>query len=352
MSTSGTFTFGSSNNDAVVTEAFERLGILGDALTAQQIQSATRSFNLLLSQWISQGPNLWTVKEEMLSLTPNQGTYSMPTATSCILEATIRTSQRPLGGTAYSSAGGTAAYAFDDNSLTACTQTSADGYISYYYGANGDYGIAMVGIQSNVTTTYTLVGEYSSDNVTWTNSITIPAQTYTAGINVWFIPQVPTNATYYRIRETGGATLNVQELYFNTTLNDVPITAISRSEWVSYPNKNQSGRPTSFYFNRQINPSVTLWPVPSAGYNNLYYTRVEEMQDVGSLTNTPQIPQRFFEAACSGMAWRLAMKYAPEKAEALKADYQQAFDIACREDRERVPTRIYGSFMNGWGNPL
>jgi len=352
MSTSGTYTFGSANNDAIVSESFMRIGLLPDLITAQKIQSATVSFNLLLSNWINKGPNLWTVKEEMLNLIPNQNTYSMPTATSAILEATIRTSQRPLGGTAYSSAGGTAQNAFDNNSATACTQTAPNGYISYYYGANVQYGVAMVGIQSNTTTTYTLVGEYSNDNITWTSSVTIPAQVYTAGVNVWFLPSVPTLATYYRVRETAGATLSVQELYFNTTLNDIPITAISRSEWVAYPNKNQTGRPTSYYFNRQINPSVTLWPTPSAPYNNLFYTRVEEMQDVGSLVNSAQIPQRFFEAAASGLAWMLSIKYAPEKTEYLEKCYREAFDEAAREDRERVPTRIYGSFMQGWGNPL
>ncbi len=208
----------------------------------------------------------------------------------------------------------------------------------------------MVGIQSNVTTTYTLVGEYSIDNVTWTNSVTMPAQTYTAGNNVWFVVDVPTLAQYYRVRETGGATLDVQELYFNTTIYDIPITRISREEWIDYPQKNQTGRPSSFYVNRQINPTITLWPTPVSPYNNLFYTRVREMQDLGSLTNMPEIPQRFMEAFSAGLAWKLAPKYAPAKITMLKELYMEAFDLAAREDRERVPLRIYGDYMSGWGS--
>lgn len=351
MSTSGTYIFGSATNDELVTDAFERLGELPDLFTVQQIKSATRSANLLLSEWINEGLNLWTVSEEMLNLIPNQNTYLLPTATSDVLEATIRTTTRPAGGTAFSSAGGTAQNAFDNNSATACTQTAPDGYISYNYGNNNTYGIALVGIQSNVTRDYTLVGEYSADNATWTNSVTIPVQTFTAGLNVWFVVPVPTLAQYYRIRETGGAILDVQELYFNTNVQDIPITRISREEYINYPQKNQTGRPTSFYVNRQINPTISLWPTPIGPYFNMFYTRVVEMQDLGSPTQMPEIPQRFMEAFCAGLACKLAPKYAPQKLAMLKELYREAFNLAAREDRERVPLRIYGdSINNGWGH--
>lgn len=352
MSTSGTYLFGNATNDSLVSDSFERIGIIPDALTALQIQSAIRSANLLLSEWVNKGLNLWTVKQEMLNLVANQNTYNLPTATSDVLEATIRTSQRPLGGTAYSSAGGVAQNAFDAIPGTACIQTAPNGYISYDYGSSNYYAISMVGIQSNTTTIYTLVGEYSFDNITWISSVSMPAQTYTAGSNVWFVVSVPTNAQYYRVRETGGATLNIQELYFNTTLYDIPITRISREEWINYPQKNQTGRPSSFYVNRQINPTITLWPTPTGPYNNLFYTRVCEMQDLGSLTQMPEIPQRFFEAFSTGLAFKLSPKYAPQKIEMMRDLYNEAFDSAAREDRERVPLRVYGDYISGWGNVI
>lgn len=348
MSTSGTFNFGATINDQFFIDAYERCGVLPDLITAEQIQSAQRSANLLLSEWVNRGLNLWTVTQENLNLNANQSAYTLPYPTSDILEANIRTSQRPLGGTAFSSAGGVAQNAFDNNPATACTQTVPNGYISYNYGTNVTYAIQMVGIQSNATLVYTLVGEYSPDNINWFNAITIPAQTYTLGQNVWFVIPVPANAEYFRIRETGGATLNVQELYFNIVVQDIPITRISRSEYIYLPNKNQTGRPTSFYVDRLINPTVYLWPTPTAQYNNMFYTRVQLMQDIGSLTNNPYVPQRFYDAFVAGVAVKLAQKYIPSRYEMLKESAAIAYNIAANEDVERVPLRVYGDYTQGW----
>jgi hypothetical protein len=348
MATSGTFTFGSTINDQFIIDAYERCGILPDIITAEQVQSAQRSLNLLLSEWINHGLNLWTVKQSMLNLIPNQTAYVLPYPTSDVLEATIRTSQRNLGGIAFSSAGGNPQNAFDNNANTACTQTAPDGYISYNYGNGLQYAIAMVGVQSNATLIYTLTFEYSNDNITWLTAYTPPAQTFNAGINIWFVVPVPTLGQYFRVRELGGATLNIQELYFNTTLNDVPITRISRSEYISLPQKNQTGRPSSFWVDRQINPVIYLWPTPILPYNNLYYTRIELIQDIGAMTNMADIPQRFYEALIAGLAVKLAVKYMPDRLAHLKPEADQAFDKAAQEDSERVPLRIYGDFLNGW----
>jgi hypothetical protein len=348
MSTSGTFNFGSTINDQFIIDSYERCGILPDLITAEQIQSAQRSANLVLSEWINRGLNLWTVKQSMLNLIPNQTAYTLPYPTSDVLEATIRSSQRNLGGTAFSSAGGIAQNAFDNNPATACTQTSPNGYISYNYGTNVQYAISLVGIQSNATLTYTLVCETSPDNINWTLALSIPAQTYTQGVNLWFVVPVPFNAQYFRVRETGGETLNVQELFFNTVLLDIVITRISRAEYIALPNKNQTGRPTSFYVDRQINPVIYLWPTPSPSYNNLFYTRVELMQDIGQLTNNSDIPQRFYDAFIAGVACKLALKYMPQKYDILKIDYDNAYSLAGREDTERVPLRIYGDYTQGW----
>lgn len=347
---SDTYDFGTSQSLILIEEAFERIGILPDLVTAQQINTCQRTINLLLSEWINRGLNLWTVKQSMLNLIYNQNAYLLPTATSDILEATVRTSNRNLGGTAFTSAGGVAANAFDNNSQTACIQTAPNGYISYNYGNNVNYAIAMVGVQSNVTRTYTLVAEYSMDNITWNTSIIIPEQEYLAGNNIWFVVNVPTLAQYYRIRETGGAILNVQELYFNTTLNDTVITRISRSEYISYPTKNSTGRPTSFYVDRQINPIVYIWPTPIAPYNNMFYTRVSMMQDIGQMINLADIPQRFYEALCACTASKLALKYAPERYSILKMAADESFNLAAKEDSERVPLRIFGDYSSGWGS--
>lgn len=348
MATSGTFNFGSAQNEEIITEAYERVGILPDVLTPQKVQTALRSLNLILQSWPNKGLNLWTVQQGMIGLNPNQSAYILPNNGIDILEATVRTSTRNLGGTAASSAGGVATNAFDNNTNTACTQTAPNGNISYNWGA-ASYAISMVGIQSKVDITYTLSGEYSLDGATWITAITIPAQAYTQSEIAWFVAPVPTPAPRFRIRETGGAILNIEELYFNTNINDSTITACSRSEYIAYPNKNQPGRPSNYWVNRQIVPVVYLYPTPNSLYNNMYFTYTQPPEDAGTMINTADVPARFIEALAAALAARLAVKEQKgDLVSMLKPMADEEYSLAASEDRERVPLRIYGDYSSGW----
>lgn len=122
---------------------------------------------------------------------------------------------RPSGGTPATSALGTAANAFDGNLATTCTQTSADGNISYDFGVDTTKTIVRVGIVSFVTRTYNLVFEYSDANATnWTTMVDPASQSYTAGVAVYFSLSTPITARAFRVRETGGAILDLAEVYF------------------------------------------------------------------------------------------------------------------------------------------
>lgn len=348
MSASGTYLFQSPQSEQIITDAYERIGVVPDLITFREIQTAQRSINFILISWINKGLNLFTVEEAMLGLNPGQNTYNLPANTSDVLEVNLRTSNRNLGGTAFSSAGGVANNAFDSNANAACIQTAPDGYISYSWGAN-QYATGLVGITSNVTRNYTLVFEYSLDNTTWTQVGAPPVQSYPQGQIQWFVIAVPTNGVAFRVRETGGATLNINELYFNTAVNDTVMNRSSRAEYESYPNKNTTGRPSLFYVDRQILPIIKLWLSPSATYNCLFFTRIVMIEDVGSMQNTPQISPRFLEAITAALACKLAVKAGQlDKVQLLKSFADEEYQIAAMEDRERVPLRIYGNYMQGW----
>lgn len=350
MSTSGTYLFTQPKSVELITDAYERIGELPSPLVENQIISAQRSLNFILSSWINRGLNLWTVKQGMLALNTNQYAYSLPLGVVDWLEATLRQSQRNLGGISFSSAGGNAASAFDQNPATACTQTSPDGYISYNWGMV-QFAIGLVGIQSNVTIDYTLVFEYSNDNITWMQVGAPPSQTYEQGVISWFVILVPTLGRYFRVRETGGATLDVQELYFNTTIQDTIISRQSRAEYVAQPNKAQTGQPTTFYIDRQISPTAYIWPTPYGNFNNIYYTYINQIEDIGSMINSAEIPTRFLEPLCATLAFQLAQKKNGldlNKLNFLKSYADEQYALAATEDRERVPLRIYGDYMQGW----
>jgi len=378
--TSGTYNFGSPQSKELIEDAYERIGIIPSEITQQKIAAAQRSLNFIIQQWPNKRNNLWTIRKGMIGLNPNQNAYNLPPNAIDIKTATIRTSIRNLGGIAFSSAGGNASFAFDYNPATACTQTDPNGYISYNWGV-AQYAIAMVGVQAARTANYTLVCEYSLDNVNWFTALNIPSQTYTQSVLTWFVIPVPVPANVFRVRQVASSTaltwstittpnwvamtgltwgtwsevtLSVEELYFNTALNDVIVTRLSEFEYTALPMKNQIGRPTSFYVDRQVNPIVYLWPTPVLPYNNLYITFWEALQDIGAMLNNAEVPARFLEPLCSALAYALGLKEAiknPAIANVLpqlKADAEMSYRAAGEEDRERVPLRIYGDYMQGW----
>lgn len=122
---------------------------------------------------------------------------------------------------------------------------------------------------------------------------------------------------------------------------DLYMQPISRTEWAQFPNKVQVGRPTVYWFDRLIAPTVTIWQPPdSAGYTFNYY-RVRQIQD-SNLANaqTPEIPYRFFKAFSDALSAELAVIYAPERAVALAQAAKLTYDRAREMDSERVPLAI------------
>jgi len=94
-------------------------------------------------------------------------------------------------------------------------------------------------------------------------------------------------------------------------------------------------------------PNVTVWPAPDQGtisnpYYTLVYWRLRRMQDAGNGVNVEDIPYRFQEAMIAGLAYKLSMKVEGglERMAMLKAQYDEAWDLASSEDREKAPIRF------------
>ena len=98
------------------------------------------------------------------------------------------------------------------------------------------------------------------------------------------------------------------------TNSDRVITALSRTEYASMPDKGQQAPPTSYWFDRLINGTITLWPVPDGTNPTASYYRFTQIQDA-SLTNgaSPQIPYLMLDAYVAGLAQRLSVIYVPPK---------------------------------------
>lgn len=168
------------------------------------------------------------------------------------------------------------------------------------------------------------------------------------GVNLWkvdlvTVPLVQGVATY----AVDQSVVTMLDTYVTVDNGSNPpidriITSVSRTEYASYPNKEQQGFTTIFWFDRLISPSVTLWPVPdgtSAQY--LKYYRVRQIEDA-NLKNaqTVDIPYLFLEAFADALAFRLARIWAPNMAPALKMVADESYDIAAAQNIEDAPFYI------------
>lgn len=367
LPTSGTYNFQSVQVEILIREAFERIGIKGEFLDVLQIQSAIRSINLLLLEWMGKTVNLWTLQNAFLTLLPAEGQYTLPANLLDIVQVNLRTSNRQITSTGVAQSndtntydglgGGNAANAYDESITTGCTQNVVNGNISYDFGISNPGPnqfvnsniITFIGIQSNVTREYALAVEQcnTTDDISlpasWKTLITIPAQSYTAGITSWFEVPIPVNARGYRIRETGGAMLDIRQIFNNNNVFDFNISNVSRYEYGTYPNKNLQSRPSVYYLDRQINPILNIWPTPAPQYNCLAYSYKKMMQDVALLTDTVEVPAKMYPALIWGLSYYLAIKFNPQLADMAEAKYEKAFREVSREDTEDVAITIKGN---------
>jgi hypothetical protein len=171
------------------------------------------------------------------------------------------------------------------------------------------------------------------------------------GINTYDLPDDTIDLLEHQIRTNAGQQNNQ---------TDITISRISVSTYSTIPNKLAQGRPIQVWINRQSGatyptgatpdrqPQITVWPTPDQGtaqvpYYNFVYWRMRRIQDAGNGVNTQDIPFRFLNCMVAGLAYYLSMKIQgvdPQRALALKADYEQQFQLAADEDREKAPIRF------------
>lgn len=173
------------------------------------------------------------------------------------------------------------------------------------------------------------------------------------GVNLWKVDKVEVDLVAGTdLYNVDPDTIMILDAYVSVPNDDEAnsytdrlIMPISRSEYASYPNKKQEGFPTVFWFDRLINPTITLWPVPqtqgSGNPTKLKYYRVIQIQDAG-LTNgqTPDIPYRWLDALANGLAYYLARIWQPQAVPQLKAEADEAYAIAAAQDTENVALYI------------
>ena len=164
------------------------------------------------------------------------------------------------------------------------------------------------------------------------------------GVNLWTVRQgtltlVPGTATYNEDNGLEAGMSDILEVALRRDNTDFEVDRISRGEYLNVPNKTTQGRPSQFYFNRQIKPEVTMWPTPDAADTLVYYY-IKRIEDIDTSKNNAEVPFRFIPCMVAGLAYYLAMKKAPERIQLLKAVYEEEFQRAADEDEDRVSLKL------------
>jgi hypothetical protein len=173
------------------------------------------------------------------------------------------------------------------------------------------------------------------------------------GLNLWTVASgsivlTPGQAVYTSADGVPSEMVDLIEHVIRTNTSgqntDITMNRISVSDYANIPTKNVQGRPLQIYVNRQISPTLTVWPVPDSSTTyTLVYWYLRRIQDTGaSAANTADIPYRFLPALISGLAYYIALKNpeAADRIQMLKGFYEEQFQLAASEDRDRAPDRF------------
>ena len=297
MATSGSVDFNLDMAE-ITEEAFERCGL--EFRTGYDSRTARRSLNLLFADWANRGLNLWTIEQI--------------TQTMAQLSRTSAETTYPVGA------------------ITPTVGAST----------NLSVGETITGATSAVTAS--IITKPSSTTLT----ITVPSGSFTAGETITGSSSAATTTisadpSLTDVQCSG----DILEAVIRRSDEDISINRISRQEYLSIPKKTTQGRPTQFYMDRQITPTISVWPAPENSTDSLIYYRVKRIQDADAATNTADIPFRFLPCLIAGLSYQIALKKSPQRIEALKLIYEEEFQRASTEDIDHgIPLRLVPTYQS------
>lgn len=309
MTTTGTAAFNLDVND-LIEEAFERCG--QELRTGYNFRTARRSLNLLTIEWANRGINLWTIEQGQINLYPYQSVYALPVDTIDLLDQVTRTGV------------GQNQQDININRISESTYSTIPNK-----NAQGRPIQVWINRQSGESNAVTATLGGNIDSTITTVPITGISQLGSSG----FIKIDNEMISYSAINGTN-------LVYCGRGANGTTATSHTAGAAITVHNL----------------PSINIWPTPDQGsVGNPYYTfvywRMRRVQDTGTGVKNQDIPFRFLEAMVAGLAYKMSMKLPdmdPTRIMALKADYEQQFQLAADEDREKAANRYVPRILMGY----
>jgi hypothetical protein len=298
MTTTGSTLFNLDFTE-IAEEAWERAG--REMRSGYDLRTARRSMNLMTIEWQNRGINMWTMEQGFINLTPGLATYALPTDTIDLLEQVIRTGQNSSSTQA---------------DLT-ITRISVSTYATIPNKLQQARPI-QVWIQR-------LSGQVNPTDAVLVGAITSTDTTLTLN-------------TVVGLAGSGFLRLNSEDIYYGYISGNT-LGGVFRGQNNTTAASQADG---TAVFVPQL-PAVTVWPTPdnSTSYQFVYW-RLRRVQDAGAGAETADMNFRFLPCVVAGLAYHIAMKV-PElmpRLEMLKSAYNEQFDLAAGEDREKAAIRL------------
>lgn len=342
MATSGTVSTTVFTTRKVIDHAFRRCKMAPQQITSEHIDTAKDLLWLFLSTIASKGIALWAVEKQIVPLYGYVQSVSLPMGTVDLLNVNLRSLSRPTG--IYSSSEGDADDAFDGDIDTACVQINPNGWIAVEYDSNTR--LTSFGILPDADGEWDFQIQTSLDGVNWDTVYTGIAVDMVEQEWFWVDVQGVAPALACRLLATGTTELNVAEFVAGNNPNEIPLALMNTDNYDSQPDKTFAGRPTEYRYDKQRSqPIMDLWPSPAPEYT--FYqliTRVQRyIQDVGTLTQEIEVPQRWYLAIICELARQLAYSIPEVKAEVMpdiSREAENQLSIAWNGESDGSPTNL------------
>lgn len=340
MSYSGTVGLTTITVQSLIDHGARSSGKLAEELTNEQVRAAKDNLWMLLSNLANRGIQYWCIAKHVVGLDADKYEYELPIGTIDVLNSNYRTVTR--WSQDYFGSSGNVSYAFDGNVDTVCQQTAPNGNLGVYTGIGSPVYMATVGILPGANLVTNIQIQASADNVNWVTVYAPGVTTWEDGVWLYYDLDPSQTLPYWRIVETGGATLSVRELVFGSAPIEIPLARLNRDDYTNLPNKNfTNNRPLQFWFNRTIpRPTMVLWPTPSDPFPQLVAWCHRQIQDVGALDGQLEMPDRWLLATKFMLAHQMSIELPGvplDRIQYLEGQSEKYWSQAEQEERDKSP---------------
>jgi hypothetical protein len=343
MAYSGTTGQTTVNVDQLISYAFRDAGKTAEEITPEYIDAAKQALFYNLQNLSNLGVNLWLLENQLYGTLNAQQQLVLPKTTIDVREAnwvyvinSAASQYLPVDNI------GSPAV-FDLNLDTFASSTPSENWFGLQYQqALPVYYVGFNGYASGGgKTTYNFAYEVSQDGINWTLKQQLPETTLSDREWAYFNIAITPNYSYYRLRETVATTFIVREIVFSTSQQVIPLARLNRDDYWNLPNKQfPSQRSLQYWFDRTIEPSMYLWPIPNNDFQMFQLIVEVQMQDVGKLTNQIYVPDRWLNSIQKSLSHTLSLQLPGidmTRIGYLESQADKAFLQASEEDRDKSP---------------